>query len=64
MQGVARFKSHNDAVEDYVVPSQLSGVLWQDHPDRCFSHTSQPELPNLKYLKLRVDFGGRPNSIN
>lgn len=57
-------QSHSDAGEGYVVPSQRRGIFRQDHPDRGVSHTSQPELPNLKYLKLRVYFGGGPNSIN
>lgn len=59
------FESHNEAVEDAACPaSPANGILWQDHHDRCFSHTNQPELPNLKSLKLGVYFGGRPNSIN
>lgn len=30
----------------------LSGVYGKTHHDRCFSHTNQPKLPNLKYLNF------------
>lgn len=49
-----RGESHNGAAEGYVVPSQRSGILQQVRPHKGFSHTSQPELPNLKYLKLSI----------
>lgn len=46
------FESPNDAVEDAAVPSQWVAFYGKTHHDRCFSHTNQSELPNLKYLKL------------
>lgn len=47
------FESHFYGAEDASVSSQWAVFNGKTHHDRCFSHTNQPELPNLKYLKLR-----------